>query len=347
MKVFFIAEAGVNHNGDTALALKMIDAAVRAGADAVKFQTFQADRLVVTGAAKAGYQIQRTGAAETQYEMLKKLELSREAHATLVKYCAANGIEFLSTPFDLESLDFLVRECGLLRIKIPSGEITNGPLLRRAAESGLPVILSTGMSELSEIEEALGVLAEGYASSSLAGVGQELLFDRVTLLHATTEYPAPFSEINLKAMDTMAACFNLPVGYSDHSSGISVSIAAVARGARVIEKHFTLDRTLPGPDHPASLVPDELAVLVKSIREVEIALGSAFKRPTISEISNRRIARKSLVAALPVHKGNIFSEENLTSKRPGSGLSPMFYWKLLGRSASRDYAPDDIIEEDI
>jgi len=308
MSVYIIAEAGVNHNGSLDMALQLVDAAASTGADAVKFQTFRADRLVKRDAPKAEYQKQTTGTDESQYEMLQRLELPREAHFALLDRCAARGIDFLSTPFDEESLDFLADELGLKTIKLGSGEVTNGPLLLRAARKGVSVILSTGMSTLGEVETALSCLAFGYTkvdeSPSLEAFlatyasdeGREALSRRVTLLHCTTEYPAPFEDVNLRSMLTMERAFALPVGYSDHTEGIAVSVAAVALGASVIEKHFTLDRALPGPDHRASLEPGKLAEMVRSVRQVESALGSGLKAPSPSERMNRKIVRKSLVA---------------------------------------------------
>lgn len=353
--VYIIAEAGVNHNGSLELAKKLIDVAVDAGADAVKFQTFKADTLVSKKAEKADYQRQTTSADESQYEMIKKLELDEEAHRLLIDYCKKAGIQFLSTPFDLASVDLLARTFDLPNIKIPSGEITNAPLLLKIAQTGKSVILSTGMSTLGEIEDALGVLAFGYLGNSGPSVaafraaycsaqGQALLLNKVTLLHCTTEYPAPFIDVNLKVMDTLKSAFGLPIGYSDHTEGIAVPIAAVARGAVVIEKHFTLDRALPGPDHKASLEPSELRQMVHSIRDVEQALGVGTKHPTPSELKNLLVARKSLVAACTIRSGESFTAENLAVKRPGNGLSPMQQWDLLGRKTSKDFAVDEPVE---
>jgi N-acetylneuraminate synthase len=353
-QVYIIAEAGVNHNGSLELAKQLVEVAARSGADAVKFQTFKAERLVSRLAPKARYQTETTGAAETQFEMIRKLELDEEAHRVLIKHCALCGIEFLSTPFDLESLELLTG-LGISRIKIPSGDISNAPLLLEIARTGKPVILSTGMSTLGEIEDALGVLAFGYLGLSGPGMasfraayrsaaGQDALRGMVTLLHCTTEYPAPFAEVNLRCLGTLKVAFGLPVGYSDHTEGIAVPIAAVARGACVIEKHFTLDRSLPGPDHRASLEPGELAQLVSAIRCVEQALGSGRKGPTPSELGNLAVARKSLVAAAAIGEGETFSAGNLAVKRPGSGLSPMLYWEALGARAGRGFAADEEIE---
>jgi len=350
--VYVIAEAGVNHNGSPDMALALVEAAARAGADAVKFQTFRAEAVISRTAPKAAYQVRTTGDAESQLEMVRKLELSRDAHRMLAERCTALGIEFLSTPFDLDSARYLAREIGVGKIKVPSGEITNGPFLLGVARLGKPVILSTGMSTLEEVELALGVLAFGFLDGPLPGeaafraalaspAGRATLAGKVTLLHCTTEYPAPFDQINLRAMDTLASAFGLPVGLSDHSVGTAVAIAAVARGATVIEKHLTLDRGLPGPDHLASIEPDELASLVADIRQVEQALGSPLKQPAPAELANRTIARRSLVAAAPVRMGEKWTEENLTSKRPGGGLNPMAYWDLLGKPAGRDYLADE------
>lgn len=355
-RVYIIAEAGVNHNGSLEKALELIDVAAEAGANAVKFQTFKADNLVSRSAPKAEYQQKTTSSSEPQYNMIKRLELDEKAHFSLIRHCEATGIEFLSTPFDTESLDFLVTKLDLLRIKLPSGEITNGPLLLKAALSGKYIILSTGMSTLGDIETALGILAFGYIKSEVppcldsfreaygSVLGQNALKERVTLLHCTTEYPSPFSDVNLHAMETLRDAFRLQVGYSDHTEGISVSIAAVALGAAVIEKHFTLDRNLPGPDHKASLEPDDLKKLVKSIREVELAIGSPLKHPAPSELKNRPVARKSLVASRDIHKGEFFTQNNLAVKRPGDGISPIYYWEWLGKVSDRNYLRDEEIK---
>jgi N-acetylneuraminate synthase len=353
--IYIIAEAGVNHNGSLDLAKRLIDVAVDAGVEAIKFQTFKAEKVISREAPKAEYQRKTTGAEESQYEMVKKLELGKTEHEALLKYCEGREIQFLSTPFDLESLNFLVKKLDLPQIKLASGEITNGPLLLETARSGKPVILSTGMCSLGEIETALGVLAFGYnqpeKSASLeafqeayrAKSGQQVLREKVVLLHCTTEYPAGFKDVHLRAMDTMREAFGLPIGYSDHTSGIAIPIAAAARGAVVIEKHFTLDRSLPGPDHKASLEPDELKEMVSSIRQVELALGSPLKVPVTSEIKNKAIARKSLSALQKIKKGTPFSTDNLGAKRPAHGISPMYYWERLGSIADRDYEPDELI----
>ena len=357
MKTFIIAEAGVNHNGDLHLAKQLVNAAADAGADAVKFQTFRAEQVVSRHAPKAEYQTRVTDQAESQFDMIRKLELSEAAHDELITHANMRGITFLSTPFDLPSLHLLTKRFGLQTIKIPSGEITNAPFLLAIARAATRVIMSTGMSTLAEVEAALGVLAYGFVGPAAAiprsgefeqafgsDAGQEALRNRVTLLHCTTEYPAPFGEVNLRAMDTMAEAFGLPVGYSDHTMGIHISLVAVARGARVIEKHLTIDRALTGPDHKASLEPEEWRQLVRQIREVELALGRGLKYPTLSERKNRAVARKSLVAARAVRAGELFTEDNLTSKRPGTGISPFAYWQTLGQAAGRDYNPDEALD---
>lgn len=352
-KTYIIAEAGVNHNGSLELAKQLVDIAVEARADAVKFQSFKAINIVSLNTPKAEYQIKTTPLKESQLEMLKKLELSEDDHYELIAYCKKTGIEFLSTPFDLESLDLLVKRFDLSHIKIPSGEINNAPFLLQIARTGKPVILSTGMSTLGEVETALGVLAFGYLGvnkppcvevfndSYCSSAGQKKLREKVRLLHCTTEYPAAFGEVNLNAMDTMRNAFNLPVGLSDHTPGIAVAIGAVARGATIVEKHFTLNRNLPGPDHKASLEPGELKEMVCSIRQIEEALGYSCKIPAASESKNKLIVRKSLVATRIIMKGEKFTEENLTAKRPGTGLSPIYYWDWLGKIAERDYEQDE------
>lgn len=355
--IFIIAEAGVNHNGSLEQAVLLVDAAAEAGADAVKFQTFKADKLLSLVAPKARYQIENTGGNESQHEMIRKLELDEAAHRRLQQHCRDKGIEFLSTPFDLESLDMLVSRFDLSLIKLASGEITNAPFLLAAARTGKPVILSTGMSDLGEVENALAVLAFAYlfrergAAPSPAAFkaawcspeGRSALRGKVTLLHCTTEYPAPLADVNLRAMETLRHAFGLPVGYSDHTEGIAIPVAAAALGATVIEKHFTLDRDLPGPDHKASLEPDELAQMVRAIRQVEQSLGSPRKAPATSELKNLPVARKSLVAARAIVPGEAFTAENLAIKRPGAGISPLYYWDWLGKTATRHYAADDPI----
>lgn len=353
MSTFIIAEAGVNHNGSLELAKQLIDAAADAGADAVKFQTFRAEQLVVRHAPKAEYQTRTTDATESQFEMIKKLELTANDHEVLIAHAKTRGIEFLSTPFDSTSLVLLTQRFGLPAIKVSSGDITNAPFLLDIARAAQRVILSTGMSTLAEVETALGVLAFGFVDSNTipqrnsfeeafsSDAGQSALSDRVTLLHCTTEYPAPFSEVNLRAMDTLSAAFRLPIGYSDHTPGVHIPVAAVARGATVIEKHFTLDRSLPGPDHNASLEPGELRNMVSAIRDVEQALGDGIKRPTATESKNRDIARKSLVTARAVVAGEKFV---LASKRPGTGISPFEYWRMVDRVATRNYAADEVLD---
>jgi N-acetylneuraminate synthase len=351
----FIAEAGVNHNGSLELALALVDAAADAGADVVKFQTFKAEQLVTAGARKADYQTANTGEAGSQLEMLRRLELAPAHHERLVAHCRARGIRFMSTAFDATSLAFLAT-LDMPAVKIPSGDITHAPLLLQAARLGKPLIVSTGMSTLADVEAALGVIAFALTHSGLpasraaleaarcSAAGQALLRERVTLLHCVTEYPAPADAVNLRAMDTLAQAFGLPVGYSDHTAGIEVALAAAARGATVIEKHFTLDRTLPGPDHAASLEPRELAQLVAGVHTVRRALGSAVKAPAGAELGNREVARRSIVAAGPIRRGTPFTLEMLAFKRPANGLSPLDCFGLLGRPAARDYAADEVIE---
>ena len=332
-RTLIIAEAGVNHNGDLELAKQLIDVAANDGADYAKFQTFSADRIVSRSALKAEYQQQTTDASETQYEMLKRLELSHEMHLELIKHCEKQSIKFLSTGFDIESVELLVG-LGIDLIKIPSGEITNLPYLRFIGSLGLPVILSSGMSTMDEIGDALKILESAGLSRS-----------KVTVLHCTTEYPTPMNEVNLRVINSIKKTFGVIVGYSDHTVGIEVSIAAVALGASVIEKHFTLDRSLPGPDHKASLEPNELIAMVKAIRNVEVSLGSEVKEPTTSEIRNIRVGRKSIVASQKIGKGEVFSSSNLVAKRPGDGISPMHWDLLVGQIASRDYLPDEMIDQ--
>lgn len=350
MSIFIIAEAGVNHNGERDLAFALVDAAAEAGADAVKFQTFNAHELASTDAPKATYQTEATGAAESQLEMLQRLELPHALHHELVAHCANRGITFLSAPFDASSLEFLVNDLSLNMLKIPSGEITNGPLLLAAAMSGCDIILSTGMSTLAEVETALGVLAFGFTMEEAtpsqdafmdafaSEAGRISLKEKIILLHCTTEYPAPHADANLRAMETLRDAFGLRVGLSDHTPGIAVPIAAAALGADVIEKHFTIDRSLPGPDHQASLEPGELKDMINGIRATEEALGDGAKQPRPSEIKNIDIVRKSLVITKPIKAGQPFTSENLSNKRPGTGTSPMAYWDLLGQRAERDFA---------
>ena len=330
-RTLIIAEAGVNHNGDPDLALRLIDAAAEAGADYVKFQTFDAGRLATAAARKADYQARGTGGDESQFEMLRRLELSPAMHRSLIAHCAARGIAFFSTGFDIESVDLLLA-LGLDRFKIPSGEITNLPYLRHVGALGKPVILSTGMATLGEIEAAVEALER-------AGTPRE----RLTVLHCTTEYPAPFDQVHLRAMQNIGRALGVAIGYSDHTAGIEVSIAAVALGATIIEKHFTLDRNLPGPDHRASLEPAELKALVTAIRNVNSALGEGVKRTGAREAENRPIVRKSLVARRPIHAGEHFTSENVTAKRPGTGISPMRWDEIIGKIATKDYEGDELI----
>ena len=350
-----IAEAGVNHNGDIKLAFQLIDAAKEAGADIVKFQTSNPETSVSRNAPRADYQVKSTGEKTSQLEMLKGLSLDKVAHESIYSYCRKKQIEFLSTPFFVEGVNLLVNQLGIKRLKISSGEIVNGPLLLKASQTGVPIILSTGMCILDEIKEALGVIAFGYTKlneqPSLSAFstafqsdnGQMALRQKATLLHCTTEYPAPYEEMNLRAMDTLKNVFGLPVGFSDHSRGVEMAIAAVARGACVIEKHLTLDRNLPGPDHQASLEPGELKTMISAIRNVEKGLGDGEKMPTNSELENRQVVRKSLVAACPINKGDVFTTKNLAIKRPGNGMSPMEYWDLLGKISENSFLTDEVI----
>ena len=332
MTALIIAEAGVNHNGDLGVARQLVDAAIEAGANMIKFQTFKADRLATSAAVKAAYQTQSVPDHESQHAMLRRLELTREMHEVLIAHCKLRGIEFFSSGFDPESVELLA-ELGAERFKIPSGEITNLPYLRLVGSYGKPVILSSGMATLQEIEWALKVL-------ETAGTP----LDRITVLHCNTEYPTPMADVNLRAMRTIAEAFGVAVGYSDHTLGIEIAIAAVALGACVIEKHFTLDCTLPGPDHKASLEPREFRAMVLAIRNIEQALGDGIKRPSASEAKNMPVARKSLVAAQPIRAGEVFSTANLAVKRPGTGLSPARWDEVIGRRAPRDFAADELIE---
>jgi len=331
-KTLIIAEAGVNHNGSIKMAKQLIDVAVEAGADIVKFQTFKAEKVVSKSAQKADYQKNVTDSMESQLDLIKKLELDPQAHIELMDYCKRKGIEFLSTPFDLESIE-LLHKLGLRRFKIPSGDITNYPYLKAIAEYNKQIILSTGMSRIGEIEDALNVLTSNGTDR-----------DKITILHCNTEYPTPMEDVNLNAMITIQETFKLPVGYSDHTLGIEITIAAVALGATIIEKHFTLDRTLPGPDHRASLEPYELKAMVKAIRNIEKAMGDGIKQPSKSELKNKPIARKSIVAACNIKKGEVFSKENITTKRPGNGISPMRWQEMIEKKAYRDYIMDELIE---
>jgi N-acetylneuraminate synthase len=356
-RTLIIAEAGVNHNGDLARATALVEAAARAGADIIKFQSFRADRLATADAAKASYQQATTGTAQSQLEMLRALELSQSDEEQVAAACSAAGITYMSTPFDADSATHLVRRIGVSTLKVGSGDLTNAPLLLHLARFQLPIILSTGMATLAEVEEALGVIAFGYLADASAPPTRrdfaDLLLDRitwaelrskVTLLHCTTEYPAAPHSINLRAMATLKAAFGLEVGFSDHSRGIHIATAAVALGATVIEKHLTLDRSLPGPDHHASIEPDQLAAMIASVRDVELALGDGHKLPAAEEIANRLVARRSLVASRSIRRGEQLSEANLGVKRPGGGIPAIEYWAYLGKKSDRDYAPDEALK---
>jgi N,N'-diacetyllegionaminate synthase len=331
MSVFIIAEAGVNHNGSIHLAKKLIDVAVKSGADAVKFQTFKAERLVSKNTQKAGYQKQTTDASESQFDMIKKLELDAVSHKKLMVYCQKKDIMFLSSPFDRESID-LLNDLGVQILKIASGEITNLPFLRYIGSLGKRVILSSGMSDLVEVREALSILIN-------AGTPK----DNITVLHANTMYPTPMEDVNLNAMPTIQKEFGISVGYSDHTLGIEVDIAAVAMGASIIEKHFTLDKSMEGPDHKASLEPDELTAMVSAIRNTEKALGSCQKKPSPSESKNIEVIRKSIVASQDIKKSEPLTIKNITVKRPGNGISPMKWDDIIGTVATKDYKMDDLI----
>ncbi len=354
--VFVIAEAGVNHNGQRDLAFALVDAAVAAGADAVKFQTFDAQKLVAHDAPKAAYQLRSTDAAESQLSMLKKLELSRAWHVDLQAHARAQGIEFLSTAFDTDSLDFLV-SLGVPTFKVPSGELTNGPLLWRFAHTRKPLIVSTGMATLSEVEQGLAIIGHALHASAEPRHMDEVwenwsrtqvrrsLQDQVTLLHCTSQYPTPLDEVNLRSMDTLSAAFGLPVGYSDHTEGILIPVVAVARGARVIEKHFTLDRSLPGPDHKASLEPPELVQMVRDIRALERVWGDGSKCPQPSEWDTRMAARQKLVAARDIAAHTVLTRQDLSTARSrGQGLPPTALWSLVGRTSPRAYQAGELIE---
>jgi N,N'-diacetyllegionaminate synthase len=330
MTVFFIAEAGVNHNGDPARALEMVNVAASAGADAIKFQTFSADKLVSHKADKAEYQKRETGEGN-QHAMLKALEMTDELHRALFTRCAEQGIEFMSTPFDEDAADMLI-DLGMRRIKVPSGEITNHPFLRHLAGKGRPLILSTGMATMAEIEEALAVISEAGRDRGFTAPLAEI----VTVLHCTSNYPAEAGDVNLRAMRTIADETGMPVGYSDHTLGLAVSTAAVGLGATVIEKHFTLDRALPGPDHRASLTPDELAALIAQIRTVEAALGSPVKAPTESELPVRTVARRSVAAAADLVAGTVLGRADVALLRPGTGIAPRYMEDVCGRTLARD-----------
>ena len=353
---FIIAEAGVNHNGSMDLARSLVDAAVAAKADAVKFQSFVATSIVTANAKKADYQIVQTGGQESQLEMLQRLELSQSQQHELFKYCRTRDIAFLSTPFDIQSLKFLVDDIGLSLIKVGSGELTNAPFLLEVARSAKQIILSTGMSTIDEIELALGVIAFGVSSDKTlkpttnacskaleSDAGKKAINQCVTLLHCTTDYPTSPLDVNLQAMRTLREKFNCQVGLSDHSVGTHISVGAVAMGATVIEKHLTTSRNLEGPDHKASLEPQEFKILVENIRDIEKALGSSEKLPTATEIKNRQVARRSIVACKPIKSGETFTTENIVVKRPGTGQSPFKYWDLLGTKSQRDIAENELI----
>jgi N-acetylneuraminate synthase len=353
---YIIAEAGVNHNGDPDIAFKLVDAAISAGVDAVKFQTFKADKLVTADAPKADYQINKTNKEESHLEMLKKLELSKEVTKELMSYCKSKKIDFLSTAFDSESLNFLADDLCLNTLKISSGDITNGPFLLEHSLKNVNLIISTGMATFEEITDALGVVAFGLMNRSSksasksafkdafsSNIGKDLLRQKVTLLHCTSEYPAPFSDINLNAMKTMRERLGIKTGYSDHSQGNIVPIIAASLGASIIEKHFTIDRNLPGPDHKTSLNPNELKEMVEVIKTAVKVMGDGIKSPKKSEMKNQVIARKSLIAATKINKGDLFTELNLIIKRPGTGISPMEYWDILNSKSSQDYNTGQVI----
>jgi N-acetylneuraminate synthase len=355
-RTFIIAEAGVNHNGSMKLAYELIEAALSAGADAVKFQSFIASAIVTADASKAEYQISNTGSSESQLKMLQSLELSQQQQRELHDYCKSKGIQFLSTPFDSASLQFLTNNLGLTTIKVGSGELTNAPFLFEVAKCADKIILSTGMSTTEEVSEALGVIALAMTTSKDATptrtamtaafesvIGKNAIAERVTLLHCTTDYPTKPVDVNLNAMLTLRSRFNCQVGFSDHSVGVHLAVAAVAMGATIIEKHLTTSRTLPGPDHKASLEPDEFKILVNQIRELQDALGNGEKLPTKAEIQNKNIARRSIVAAKQIKTGEVFTKENIVIKRPGTGRSPIEYWSLLNTKATRDIAENEII----
>jgi len=331
-RCLIIAEAGVNHNGDICLAERLVDAAAVSGADLVKFQTFSAKRLATLGAPKAEYQSRLTDRTQSQYEMLRQLELTEAMHKHLIAYCSSRGIDFFSTGFDVDSVNYLA-SLGAERFKIPSGEITNLPYLRHVGGFGKPIILSTGMATLGEIEAALTALEDAGTSRG-----------RITVLHCNTEYPTPMADVNLRAMCSIREAFGVAVGYSDHTAGIEVPVAAVALGATVVEKHLTLDRNSPGPDHKASLEPDEFSAMVRAIRNIEQAMGDGIKRPSSSEAKNKPIARKSLVAASPIRAGELFTPDNVAVKRPGTGINPMRWDEVMGRAAHRGFAPDELLE---
>lgn len=357
MNTYIIAEAGVNHNGSFEIAKQLVDVAKKSGADAVKFQTFKAENLVTNDAKQANYQVENLGEATSQFEMLKKLELSYDEFIQLKNYCDALEIEFLSTPFDFESVDFLINELNMSKVKIPSGELTNSPLIHYIATKQKPMIVSTGMSTMEDIHEALSFIAYGLAYPikhiELEEVAKfydtekakALLQKYVTVLHCTTEYPAPYDSINLRVIQEMRKELQLPIGFSDHSAGITIPIAAAALETVVIEKHFTLSRDLEGPDHLASLEPKELEEMIESIRLVEKSLGTKEKKPSPVELENRTAARKSIVAKNIIHAGEIITEADLTVKRPGNGMSPNLYWSVIGKKATKSYEKDALIDE--
>jgi len=357
-KTYVIAEAGVNHNGDIDMALELIEKAAEAGADAIKFQTYKAENLVTKHSKKAEYQLKTTGGKDTQLQMLKDLELKYETHFQLKDYCQKTNIDFLSTAFDLDSLRFLSKDLKMKTLKIPSGEITNLPFLIDFAQTGAEIIMSSGMANIDEIRDALGALAFGfiYTKKNMplpsrkqfikvfnSNEGQEVLNKHVTLMHCVTEYPAPIDEINLNVISSLKKIFNLRIGYSDHTEGIIASVIAVSHGATIIEKHFTQSKNLLGPDHKASLEPEEFKIMVDQIRMAEKMMGDGEKKVMPSELKNISIARKSIVASMRITKGDIFSSENLSIKRPGNGKSPIHYWSLLGKKATKDYDVDELI----
>lgn len=354
MSILIIAEAGVNHNGEKTKALELIEAAAQSGADAVKFQTFKAERLALFDAPKADYQKKTTGASESQLAMLQALELPFEWHQEMQKYAHDLGIKFISTAFDQASLEFL-ETLNLPFYKIPSGEITNAPLLLAFAQTKKRLVLSTGMATLGEIEQALAILAWGYNHTEIPESLEDVwrfwsspysansVHDNVSLLHCTSQYPTSMEEVNLRAMDTLSSSFGLPVGYSDHTQGLLIPAAAVARGATIIEKHFTLDRTLPGPDHMASLEPHELSQMVRDIREIEKALGNGWKRPQVSEWDTRSSARQKIIALTEIREGDLYGAENLATARTGDGRSPIYIWDLFGTKAGRSYKAGEAV----
>ncbi len=355
-KIIIIAEAGVNHNGDLSLAKELVDIAVDAGADFVKFQTFTAEEVVSTHAEQAEYQSRNTGISQSQLDMIKKLELAKADFIELYKYCKKSKINFLSTAFDIKNLNFLIKECRIPCIKIPSGELTNAPFLYEIGKLRLPLILSTGMANLDEIGQALAVLSYGWSRNNepssvqqcfdyyATDEGRNILNDKINILQCVTEYPAPYKDTNLRAMQTIAQKFKVATGLSDHSKGIHIPVAAVAMGATIIEKHYTKDRNLPGPDHKASLEPNELKDMVQFIRDTENAMGDGIKRPQQSEIKNIAIARRSIVASETIKKGEIYTNNNITCKRPGDGKTAMLYWDMLGQKCLSEVEKDQVVD---